>query len=207
MFLLPKYLKNGNIHYLGKHTNSINIQAKSNNINSTTISIEDIYAYDSMTSDSGHWDWQSGVTHTISANGTSIVSSDHHDNISDIELPSTFEIEVTETFSSIIDSYFLCLSTTGYSDNTITFYREHTNPYLSLAENYVSNAWNTRTRVSYSLPSELTYTIRYVNGELSLIYNNVVVVSRTLSAVPKYLNIHSDFNSYTLKDIKVRSLD
>ena len=189
------------VSYLGNHTNTLYIRAKTGSLESNQISIDDLWDYDPMTSDSGKWNWGS-ITHSFSSNGCQITGSVMGEALYNKQLPSNFEVEATFHFDETTEDMFTIGRYTIYhgtssSINSLIIFSWHD-----------PDGWSNRTAVAMNrLNTDITLKFRYENGTVSVLNGDTILAYKPGGNLLDYpLSICYLGRIRSIKDVKIRQL-
>ena len=187
------------VYYLGKGTNLLYIRGNCG-MYSDEIPIDDLWDYDPMTSDSGKWVWNAGISREYSSNGCRLTfASGSGEGYYNNQLPSNYEVEATFSFES------------SYAQDMVTIntFQTFIGTYNGRKRLQVFNVWppNYYTDCD-NIPINSTVIFRVENEILSIIYeDNVLITCNVGSNNLIGFTVYNTANrNRTVKDVKIRQL-
>ena len=173
---------------------------------SETYTLQDLWFYDPLTSDSGHWNWDSTTTHTYSNNGVNFKRSSGTGNVFNtckIDLPSEFEAEITYMGGTAytIETIF------GGMGWTYDVANQRSWGYYRTSTDNTQDQHNITINGTVSVGDVFKFVRQ--NGTLKIYQNDVEKWSMT-APTPLYDKIvfqtYANSRNTTLKDLKVKPL-
>ena len=194
------------VYYLGKSVGDIYIQASCRTLVSKTYALRDLWFYDPLTSDSGHWNWDSTTIHTYSNNGVNFkrsMGTGNAFNTCKIDLPSEFEAEITYMGGTAytIETIF------GGMGWTYDVANQRSWGYYRTSLDSTQDQHNITINGTVSVGDVFKFVRQ--NGTLKIYQNDVEKWSMT-APTPLYDKIvfqtFSNSRNTTLKDLKIKQL-
>lgn len=189
------------VSYLGKGTGDLYIQSFSSDriISSETFAIRDVHFYDSMTSDSGHWTYDNGITKSYSSDGVSITASSDKWPVCDVALPNNFKLTF-KAKSNSNNNLRYCVLGGWYISN---------GAYSSINRIMLYNGWPPQYYVNntYSQPNVVEFEAEYNNGVLTVKKDGTTLITQAITLDNQVLQLYTGGNTtVTIKDIIVEEL-
>ena len=152
-----------------------------------------------MTSDSGHWTYDSGITKSYSSDGVSITSSTDKVSVCDVALPNNFKLTFKAKSNSnnslrycVLGGWYIVNGTYSSINRFILFY--------SWPPQYYTN--NT-----YSQPNVVEFEAEYNNGTLTLKKDGATIITQAITLANQVLRLYAGGNTtVTIKDIIIEEL-
>ena len=169
-------------------------------MSSDEIPIDDLWDYDPMTSDSGKWVWDTGISRAYSTNGCRLtLTTGSGVGTYNNQLPSNYEVEATFSFES----------SDAQDMVTINTFQTFIGTYNGRKRLQVFNVWppNYYTDCN-NIPINSTVIFRVENEILSVIHeDNVLITCNVGSNNSIGFTVYNTTNrNRTVKDIKIRQL-
>ena len=203
----PLYLGEGDTDSNGKASytyystgaGDVPIKAVVGSLLTKTFAIRDVHFYDTMTSDSGHWTYDSGVTKNYSSDGVSITSSSDKFPVCDVALPNNFKLTF-KAKSNLNNNLRYCAIGGWYIAN---------GTYSSTNRLMLYNSWPPQYYVNntYSQPNVVEFEAEYNNGTLTLKKDGATIITQAITLANQVLQLYAGGNTtVTIKDIIIEEL-
>lgn len=152
-----------------------------------------------MTSDSGHWTYDSGITKSYSSDGVSITASSDKYSVCDVALPTNFRLSLKAKSNANNDLRYCTIGTWIITNGT----------YSNINRLMLFNTWPPQyyTNNSYTQPNVVEFEAEYNNGTLTVKKDGTALITQAVTLANQVLQLYAGGNrTMTIKDIIIEEL-
>ena len=152
-----------------------------------------------MTSDSGHWTYDSGITKSYSSDGVSITSSIDKYSVCDVALPTNFRLSLKAKSNANNDLRYCSVGTWAIANGK----------YSNINRLMLFNTWppNYYVNNSYTQPNVVELEVEYNNGVLTVKKDGTTMITQAITLADQVLKLYTGANKImTIKDIIIEEL-
>lgn len=164
-----------------------------------TFTVRDVHFYDSMTSDSGHWTYESGITKSYSSDGVSITASSDKRPICDVTLPQSFRVTLKAKSNADNDLRYCVVGGWIMANGK----------YSNINRLMLFNTWPPQYYInnSYASPNVVELEVEYNNGVLTVKKDGTTMITQAITLADQVLELYTGANKImTIKDIIIEEL-
>ena len=185
--------------YDSQGVGDVSFTAEYGSLVSETYSIRDVYFYDSMTSDSGHWTYDSAITKSFSSDGVSITASSDKKPVCDVTLPTNFRITFKAKSNANNDLRYCEIGDWIISNGSRSGV-----PMFMLFDGWPPQYYVNNT---YVQPNIVEFEAEYLNGTLTLKKDRVTLITQTVTLNSQLFYLFTGAgHTMTIKDVIIEEL-